>query len=337
MREIALGNRTDLDAAVPGVFTAAAVGELDALTQTLLARHGPLLDRRRADSDVRHCHGDLHLANIVLLGDRPVLFDCIEFDDDFACIDVLYDLAFLLMDLIAKGHRPAAARLLNGWLERTADHAGLALLPMFLSLRAAIRAKVLGLAATSDPAADRTEPRRYLDLAMAFLAPASPILLAIGGGSGTGKTTLARYMAPFLPGPAPGAVILRSDVIRKTMLGRATTDRLPPEAYTREVSARVFATIAEPRRHLPRRRPFGDRGRRLRPPRPARRHRSRSRCPARPLPRHLAGGSARHRRRPRHPPHRRRLRRGRRHRPPPGRDHRPRHRHLAPHRRRPPG
>ena len=244
MHEIALGNRTDLDAAVPGVFTAAAVGELDALSQTLLARHGPLLERRRADGHVRHCHGDLHLGNIVLLGDRPVLFDCIEFDDDFACIDVLYDMAFLLMDLIAKGHRPAAARLLNGWLERTADHAGLALLPMFLSLRAAIRAKVLGLAATSDPAADRTEPRRYLDLAMAFLAPAPPILLAIGGGSGTGKTTLARYMAPSLPGPAPGAVILRSDVIRKTMLDRATTDRLPPEAYTREVSARVFATIA---------------------------------------------------------------------------------------------
>ena len=245
MREIALGNRTDLDAAVPGVFTAAAVGELDALTQTLLARHGPLLDRRRADGHVRHCHGDLHLANIVLLDDRPVLFDCIEFDDDFACIDVLYDLAFLLMDLIAKGHRPAAARLLNGWLERTADHAGLALLPMFLSLRAAIRAKVLGLAATSDPAADRTEPRRYLDLAMAFLAPAPPHPARHRRRLRHRQDHACQVHGPVLPGPAPGAVILRSDVIRKTMLGRATTDRLPPEAYTREVSARVFATIAE--------------------------------------------------------------------------------------------
>ena len=79
---------------------------LDALTQTSCGRHGPLLDRRRAEGRVRHCHGDLHLANIVLLGDRPVLFDCIEFDDDFACIDVLYDLAFLLMDLIERATVP---------------------------------------------------------------------------------------------------------------------------------------------------------------------------------------------------------------------------------------
>ena len=244
MCEVALGNRTDLDAAVPGVFTADAVGELDALTRAVLARHGPLLDRRRAEGRVRHCHGDLHLANIVLLGDRPVLFDCIEFDDDFACIDVLYDLAFLLMDLIEKGHRPAAARLLNGWLERTVDYAGLALLPLFLSLRAAIRAKVLGLAAMRDPNADPDEPRRYLALAIRFLDPPPPILLAIGGGSGTGKTTLARALAPDLPGPAPGAVILRSDVFRKALFGRSPTDRLPPEAYAPDVSTRVFATIA---------------------------------------------------------------------------------------------
>lgn len=245
MREIAQGNRADLDAAVPAVFAAQAVRDLDRRTENLLVRHGPLLDQRRAAGLVRHCHGDLHLANIVLLEDRPVLFDCIEFDDGLACIDVMYDLAFLLMDLIEKGHRPAAARLLNGWLERTGDHTGLALLPLFLSLRAAIRAKVLGLAAKLDVDADRAEPRRYLALAAGFLAPRPPVLVAIGGGSGTGKTTLARALAPDLPGPAPGAVILRSDVIRKELMGRAATDRLPPEAYTPQVSARVFATIAE--------------------------------------------------------------------------------------------
>src|SRR4051812_3851890 len=111
MREVARGNRTDLDAAVPTVFAADAVAGLDCATETVLTRHGPLLDHRRDTGFVRHCHGDLHLANIVLLEDRPVLFDCIEFADDFARIDVLYDLAFLLMDLIEKGRRPPAQRL----------------------------------------------------------------------------------------------------------------------------------------------------------------------------------------------------------------------------------
>ena len=244
LREIALGNRTDLDAAVPAVFPAGAVRDLDAATMAAVERHGTLLEQRRASGLVRLCHGDLHLANIVLLDSRPVLFDCIEFDDDFACIDILYDLAFLVMDLVEKGYRPAAARLLNGWLERTHDHAGLVLLPLFLSLRATIRAKVLGLAALRDPDADHAEPRRYLDLAAGFLAPAPPVLLAVGGASGTGKTTLARHLAPDLPGPAPGAVVLRSDVIRKELFGRPATDRLPPEAYAPDVSARVFATIA---------------------------------------------------------------------------------------------
>jgi hypothetical protein len=245
MREIADGNRRDLEAAMPGVFPAAGPSQLAAATGRCLARHGPLLEQRRAAGFVRHCHGDLHLANIVVLDGRPVLFDCIEFDDAFACVDIGYDLAFLLMDLIEQGHRPAAARLLDGWLERTGDHAGLALLPLFLSLRAAIRAKVLGLAAIRDPAADLGRPRRYLALAGAFLSPPPPILVAIGGGSGTGKTTLARRLAPDLQAPAPGAVILRSDVIRKQLFGRPATDRLPSEAYAPEISARVFATMAE--------------------------------------------------------------------------------------------
>ena len=88
------------------------------------------------------------------------------------------------MDLVEKGQAPAATRLLNGWLERTGDHAGLALLPLFLSMRAAIRAKVLGLAAVGDADADPAEARRYLALAAGFLRPPAPMLLAIGGGSG---------------------------------------------------------------------------------------------------------------------------------------------------------
>ena len=245
MRAVADGNREDFRMAVPTVFAPEPVRALVDATEAWLVQSAGRLEARRAAGRVRHCHGDLHLANIVLLDGRPVLYDCIEFDDELACIDVLYDLAFLLMDLVEKGHRAAAARLLNAWLERTADHDGLALLPLFLSVRAAIRAKVLGLAVLRGAAAGAGEAWRYLGLARDLLAPPPPVLLAIGGGSGTGKTSLARRLAAELRGPAPGAVVLRSDVIRKQLLGRAPSERLPPAAYRSEVSTRVFATIAQ--------------------------------------------------------------------------------------------
>ncbi|MFO1048182.1 MAG: AAA family ATPase [Geminicoccaceae bacterium] len=244
MRGVAEGNAQDLRAAVPRVFAAEDVEALVAETEGRVVRTANLLDQRRRQGLVRHCHGDLHLANLVLLDGRPTLFDCIEFDDAIACIDVVYDLAFLIMDLIEKGHREAGCRLLNRWLERTGDYECLALLPLFLSLRAAIRAKVLGLAITQGARGDPAEARRYLAPAHDFLSPPTPCLLAIGGGSGTGKTTLARQLAVGV-GAAPGAVILRSDVIRKRLLGCEPTERLPPEAYAPEVSERVFATIAE--------------------------------------------------------------------------------------------
>ena len=228
MREVARGNTLDLTAATPRVFAPPRrCRPSTAATETWLTRTSKLMEQRRAAGRVRHCHGDLHLGNMVLLDGRPVPFDCIEFDDDFACIDVLYDLAFLVMDLLERGHAAEANRLLNGWLERTADHAGLALLPLFLSLRAVIRAKVmrlLGAARRGRGAAD--EALRYLALGQSLLTPAPPCLVAIGGASGTGKTSVARRLAPGLRGPAPGAVVLRSDVIRKELFGRAR-DRAP--------------------------------------------------------------------------------------------------------------
>ncbi|MGD9512130.1 MAG: AAA family ATPase, partial [Geminicoccaceae bacterium] len=244
MGVVADGNAEDLRAAVPDVFAAAEVEALTAATREWLSKLAGLLDHRRDQGFVRHCHGDLHLANLVLLDGRPTLFDCIEFDDAIACIDVLYDLAFLIMDLIEQGYPEAACRLLNRWLERTGEHGGLALLPLFLSLRAVIRAKVLGLAVLQADSGDPARARRYLTLGRSFLSPPAPCLVAIGGRSGTGKTTLARNIAHHL-GAAPGAVILRSDVIRKSLFGREPTDRLPPVAYTSEMSRRVFAVLAE--------------------------------------------------------------------------------------------
>ncbi len=204
----------------------------------------PLLDRRGQAGLVRRCHGDLHLGNIVVEQDRPLLFDCIEFNDTLSEIDVAYDIAFLLMDLGFRGRADAANRVLNAWADEAARSvgdgvwAGLALLPLCQSMRAAVRAHVSGHGGDADTA------KAYVRAALAHLAPAPPKLFAVGGFSGAGKSTLARALAPAL-GAAPGALVLRSDEIRKRLCGAAPEDRLPPRAYGGTVGRRVFAALTE--------------------------------------------------------------------------------------------
>ncbi len=208
-----------------------------------LDRVGRRLERRRADGLVRQCHGDLHLGNICLFEGRTTLFDGIEFNDDFACIDVFYDLAFLIMDLDARGLPDLASTVFNRYLERTADFDAIATLPLFLSLRATIRAHVA--AATFDKTGEAgllESAKNYLAKAAGYLAPAAPRLVAVGGLSGTGKSSLAAALAPRLGG-VPGAVVLRSDVLRKQLMGVALEQKLPPEAYAPEVTGRVFAAL----------------------------------------------------------------------------------------------
>ena len=242
MREVVRGNRTDLEAAARGLFAPARIATVDAAAHAALDRLGEQLDARRAGGFVRHCHGDLHLANIVALESGVVPFDCIEFSEEIACIDTMYDLAFLLMDLVDRGQRPAAWQVQDAYLERSNDVAGLRLLPFFMALRATIRAKVTGFAVAdpSDPEAEA--PRRYLALAEALEPAPAPMLLAIGGFSGTGKTTLARRLAPLVR-PVPGAVLIRSDLERKRLAGVASTDTLPADAYTPDMHARTYAHV----------------------------------------------------------------------------------------------
>ncbi|MBY6264275.1 hypothetical protein EI613_20465 [Azospirillum sp. 412522] len=243
MRAVADGNLADLRAA-PDMFPAATVERLAERTGGALDRLAPLLEERRRAGFVRHGHGDLHLRNIVLLEGEPTLFDAIEFDEALAVADVFYDLAFLLMDLDHRGLRALGNMVLNRYLEETGDYGGLAALPLFLSLRAAVRAKVsaaaLRLGGKGEGLAE--EARRYLDHALAALEPAPARLVAVGGLSGTGKTRLAAGIAPGL-GPAPGAVVLRSDVLRKRLCGVADTDRLPAEGYAPAMTERVYGEL----------------------------------------------------------------------------------------------
>jgi aminoglycoside phosphotransferase family enzyme len=216
---------------------------------TALERLTPLLDRRRDKGLVRRCHGDLHLNNICLIAGRPVLFDAIEFNDSFACIDVLYDLAFPLMDLMRHGREAHANALLNRYLERTQDYRGLAALPFFLACRAGISAHVTVSRGQEVSSADaieisQSEFRAFVEFGITCLKRAAPCLVAVGGVSGTGKSTLGYNLAPRLA-PAPGAIVLRSDIIRKTMINVSETERLPANAYTDEMHERVYSMLGD--------------------------------------------------------------------------------------------
>jgi uncharacterized protein len=222
--------------------------------RSALDRLRPLLEARSDEGMVRRGHGDLHLANVALVDGAPMLFDAIEFSPLIAAGDVLYDLAFLLMDLVERSLGAAADVVLNRYLAETrrlSDLDALAALPFFMALRAAIRASVTAsraaVAAPADRDGARASAQRYFALACRLILPAPPVLVGIGGLSGTGKSRLALALAPKLApdlGPSPGAVVLRSDVERKALDGRREDERLPPEAYTPQNNARVYAVLA---------------------------------------------------------------------------------------------
>jgi aminoglycoside phosphotransferase family enzyme/predicted kinase len=232
-------------AGFPDLFDTDAVKILTTASRAALNRLRPLIEAREQDGCVRRCHGDLHLGNLVLIDHAPVLFDALEFNEKLATIDRFYDLAFLLMDLIERDLAPQATTVLNRYLTDFGDDGdldALVLLPLLMSLRAAIRAKVTAARPKRDAAFDG-RARDYFALAQKLIAPPAPQLIAVGGLSGTGKSVLARALAAHVP-PLPGAVWLRSDVIRKQLFGKTETEKLPPEGYTAEVTARVYEALA---------------------------------------------------------------------------------------------
>jgi aminoglycoside phosphotransferase family enzyme/predicted kinase len=214
-----------------------------------LDRRADTLERRRESGFVRQCHGDLHLRNVALVDGRPTLFDGVEFNDEISCTDVFYDLAFLLMDLWRRRLPRHANTVWNRYLAETADFDGISLVPLFLSCRAAVRAKTSATAAGLQHDGQRRSElesmaREYLAMAGHLLHPPHPCLVAIGGFSGSGKSTLALGLAPSV-GAVPGAVVLRSDETRKRLCGVPLLQRLGPEGYSPQVSERVYSAVAE--------------------------------------------------------------------------------------------
>ncbi|WP_026602549.1 bifunctional aminoglycoside phosphotransferase/ATP-binding protein [Methylomonas sp. 11b] len=174
-----------------------------------------LFEQRQQSGFIRECHGDLHLGNIVLLRDRPVAFDGIEFSPELRWIDTISDAAFLIMDLLHRGRGDLAYRFLNAYLQISGDYAGLGVLRFYLSYRAAVRAKIAGyrFAQTAEGSA-RQACLTYLDLAGSSLCPRKPALILTHGLPGCGKSAVSQILLE-----KHQLIRLRSDVERKRLFG----------------------------------------------------------------------------------------------------------------------
>ncbi|MDE2166937.1 MAG: phosphotransferase [Alphaproteobacteria bacterium] len=226
-------NRCD-QLTVESVLGHAGIEALHAASLNALAHVAEGLDRRRNAGKVRRCHGDLRLANICLFDGRPTLFDAVEFADPISCIDVLFDLAFVLMDLYQRGFGVLANILLNRYLDATANDDGLAALPLMLSICAATRAYSLASGAQRRARQRNSEyyattARSHLALASALLGHAAPRLIAVGGVQGSAKTALTHGLAAAFQ-PVPGARVLQANVALRSVLRLPLQTRLPATA-----------------------------------------------------------------------------------------------------------
>lgn len=247
LQELA-GTRSHGAAVIAGADAAQMVQHWATAAQQALQKNQHLLDERGRQGWVRRCHGDLHLGNLAMVAGEPQTFDALEFDESLATIDLFYDLAFLLMDLVFRGEPAAAGHVLSRYLlewNQVEVEDGLATLPLFMSLRAAVRAMVT--AQRSDLAGGdaelANEARAYLDAAVTYLDVTAPVLVGVGGLSGSGKSTLGRALMPHLGRPM--ALLLRSDLLRKRQWSCDEYERLPSSAYTPDASVQVYQQMRE--------------------------------------------------------------------------------------------
>lgn len=205
----------------------------------------PLFDQRLQHGKVRECHGDLHLGNIVILDDKPTPFDSIEFNPALRWIDVINDIAFLLMDLMHRQRPDLAFAFLDAYLQATGDYEGLAVLRFYLGYRAMVMAKVAAIrAAQLDKSANLAQCDSYLALAEHFYSSARPALIITHGLPGCGKTTVSQIVLEKFQ-----AIRLRSDVERKRLFGLRAQQRsgsaLHGGIYTPQATTRTYRHLLD--------------------------------------------------------------------------------------------
>jgi hypothetical protein len=210
-------------------------------TDRLFADQAPLFTQRMQQNWIRECHGDVHLRNIALWQDKLYLFDCIEFNEPFRFVDVMFDVAYILMDLDLRDRPDLSNRFLNAYLEQTGDWEGLQVLPLYLSRQSYVRAKVTSFL-LGDPSVPETAQQeaiatasRYYRLAWQYTQPRQGSLSLMAGLSGSGKSTVARQLAK-----EQGAIHLRSDAVRKHLAGIPLNDRGGDDLYTPEMSQKTY-------------------------------------------------------------------------------------------------
>ncbi|GMR18562.1 MAG: bifunctional aminoglycoside phosphotransferase/ATP-binding protein [Gammaproteobacteria bacterium] len=209
----------------------------------------PMFAQRKQDGFIRECHGDMHLRNLVWLDSRPMAFDCIEFNPALRWIDVISEVAFLVMDLQDRQQHPLANRFLSAYLEVTGDYAGLSVLPFYLCYRALVRAKVDALYleqkkfTKEERGQSLAELRSYLELASGYTQPPAPKLIIMRGVSASGKSTVSQTLVDVL-----GAIRLRSDIERKRLFDIALTDSvsngIDEGIYSIQASQQTYAKLA---------------------------------------------------------------------------------------------
>jgi uncharacterized protein len=220
--------------------------ETKAYTDRFLHEHSPLFLDRIAGGFIRECHGDLHLRNICRWQGKTLLFDCIEFNEPFRFVDTMYDVAFAVMDLEARGRKDLANRFLNTYAEQTGDWAGLQVLPLYLSRQAYVRAKVTSFLlddsgiSTEDRAAAAQTGGDYYHQAWQYTRDLQGRLIMLSGLSGSGKSTLGKRIAQEI-----GGVHLRSDAVRKHLGGISLLSKGDDSLYTPEMTAKTYQRVLE--------------------------------------------------------------------------------------------
>ncbi len=231
---------------IGGPQTQAQFEETKAYTDRFFAEHPELFASRIQNNYIRECHGDLHLRNICLWQDKILVFDCIEFNEPFRFVDVMYDVAFTVMDLEARHSKDLGNVFLNTYVEQTGDWEGLQVLPLYLSRQAYVRAKV-GSFVLDDPGIPTAEKEEavktaadYYQQAWEYTKPRQGQLILMSGLSGSGKSTTARYLAGKL-----GAIHVRSDAVRKHLAGIPLWERGGDDLYTAEMTEKTYTRLLD--------------------------------------------------------------------------------------------